>query len=191
MYEEVTIDMFMEAWFKEKYDRLSKEDFDICYAEYIDATGLFATEEFDLVAGIHYLTNKVNSIRIWVSLQRQYILIFQEPYLEHLDFLTRYGYNIKWNGDVEDFEKQLNNILLRDSKSKVDLESKQKKLNDLRDKKDKPLTPKQTREQFIRMMNSLGKIGFTISKKETTVEELALMLTQQFEEQDKLQMKYG
>ena len=41
------------------------------------------------------------------------------------------------------------------------------------------------------MINSLGKIGFNIDKNETTVEELALMLKQQFEENEKLEMKYA
>jgi hypothetical protein len=41
MYEDVTIKDFMSAWFKGDYSKLSKEDFDLCYSEYIDSTGMY------------------------------------------------------------------------------------------------------------------------------------------------------
>lgn len=192
MYEDVTIKDFSDAWFREKYDKLSKEDFDICYSEYIDAAGMFATEEFDLVSGIHYLTNRINTIKTWVSLQKQSVFLLGEPFLDEIDFLSRYGHHIVWNNDIEDFNKQLDRIILRDSRYQVDLEQKYKKLDELRSKSNhKILDKKQERELFIRMLNSLSKIGFSINKNETTVEELALMLKAQFEENEKLEMKYA
>ena len=182
----------MSAWFKEDYSQLSKDDFDTVYSEYIDATGMFASEEFDLVSGIHYINNRINTIKTWVSLQKQCLFLLGEPFLDELDFLSKYGHHVSWNNDIEDFNKQLDRIIIRDSRYQIDLEQKYKKLDELKNKKDiKEPTKKDEREQFIRMINSLGKIGFNIDKNETTVEELALMLKQQFEENDKLEMKYG
>jgi hypothetical protein len=192
MYEDVTIKDFMSAWFKKDYSKLSKEDFDLCYSEYIDSTGMYVTEEFDVVAGIHYLTNRINTIKTWVSLQKQCLFILGEPFLDELEFITKYGHHVVWNNDFEDFNKQLDRIILRDSKFQIELEQKHKKLEELRSKRNiKEVTKKDEREQFLRMLNSLSKIGFKIDKNETTIEELALMLKQQFEENEKLEMKYA
>ena len=87
----------------------------------------------------------------------------------------------------------MDKILLKDSKYQAELDKKQKQLFDYRKKKQtgEEISIKQTREQFIRMLNSLGKIGFKIDKNDTTVEELALMLKQQYEESEALKFKYG
>lgn len=186
MYEDVTIKDFSDAWFKEKYDKLSKDDFETCYSEYIDAAGLFATEEFDIVANIHYLNNRINSVKLWVDLQKKFINIFAEPYQEAFKFINKFGHKLKWNNDIENFINQLDLILVKESKYQVEFDKKQKQLLDARKKRgNQESNPKQSREQFLMMLNSLGKIGYKIDKNETTVEELALMLKQQEEENQK------
>ncbi len=193
MYENVTIKKFMKSWFNEDYSELSKEDFDTCYSEYIDAAGLFATEEFDIIANINYLNNRVNTVQMFVSLQKQYLEQFDEPYINALSFLRKFGYKLEWKGNNEEFINKLDKVLLMDSKYQVQLDTKMKQLFEYRKKKQggEETTIKQTRESFIRMLNGLGKIGYKIDKNETTVEELALMLKQQSEESEALKFKYG
>jgi len=190
MFEKVTIRQFTKAWFFEEYDELSQDDFDVCYSEYIDETGLYVTEEFDVIAGIHYLNNRINTIKTWVSLQKQYVSIFGRPFEDSL--VEKYGFHIKWNGNIEDYEKQLDRMTMMDTKFHVELNNKYKKLEEIRSKRDqKEMTKKDSRVQFIRMLNSLGKIGYNLDKDQTTVEELALMLKQQYEELQQFESKYG
>jgi len=192
VYEEVIIRDFMNAWFFEKYDKLSKEDFETVYAEYIDAAELYATEEFDIISSIHYLNTRINAVKLWISLQRQYIAYFGEPYEAGFKFLSKYGYSVEWENDIDKFEASLKRIELRETKKQFELETKTKALLTLRKNKNhEEETPKQTREQFIRLLNTLGKLGYKIEKDSTTVEEFALMLKQQFEEQQKIDLDAG
>lgn len=182
----------MKAWFSEDYSELSKEDFETCYTEYIDTAGLFATEEFDIVANIHYLNNRINSIKMWVSLQKQFLIQFKEPYFEAFKFINKFGHRLKWNKDIEDFVKQLDRVITKESKYQVELDKKQKQLLEYRKSKgEETVNVKQNREQFITLLNTLGKLGYKIDKNETTIEELALMLKQQYDEQEKLNFSHG
>lgn len=184
--EEITIDVFMEAWFKEKYDRLSKENFEIAYTEYIDTSGLAITQEFDLSCNIFYLTNRINIINLAVGIHKSFAeeFGFPYPYEDGYSTLEEFGYFISEFEDINKFLKELNDILSAEVVTQVELNSTKKQLEEFRKQADVGKKPdiKQTREQFIRMMNSLQKLGFKISRKETYVEELALIIQQQREE---------
>lgn len=189
----------MAAWFDKNYVELSLEDFELVYSEYLDTSGLFMSEYFELQSLIHHLNSRINYINLFVRIQRDFISNFFIPFQRDFDRLKEnYGYVVKWNGSVDDFEKQLKKIESRQIKHQSFLEEKiqelvklrkensgKKKFNGDDDKEteeDKDIKLKKSRVSFIRMLNSLGKIGYKLDKKLTTVEELALMIKQQIEE---------
>jgi len=190
-YEKVTIEEFMEAWFEQKNERLSESDFKIVYAEYLDASGLFMSDDFEKRSLIHHLNSRINYVKMFIRLQRDFMKEFDMPFIRDFEsFKDTYGYVLKWKGDLKEFESQLKKIETRQIKHDSFLEEKIQELNEHRakmqqTKKDEPeVDLKKSRMSFIRMLNSLGKIGFKIDKKTTTVEELALMIKQQLEEND-------
>lgn len=191
MYESVTVKQFSDAWFFGKYDTLSKEDFDICYSEYIDATGLFSTAEFDLICYVNYLNNKVNVLKLSVSIHKQFVEEFGTPFEEAFFVFRKFGYRVTWKNSKDDFFDQLDKILKKHSKFEIELNSKKQQLEKEREKHkdDKEPDKKKSRVEFLKMLNVLAKIGYRIDKNETTVEEMALMVKQQLEEQEEHKLK--
>lgn len=180
----------MDAWFEKDYNKVSEEDFKIIYAEYQDASGLFLTDDFEKRSFIHHLSSRISYIKIFLRLERDFIKEFQIPFTRDFENLKlEYGYVLKWNNDLEDFENQLKKIESREIKHHTFLEEKIKEIEDSRKaikknikEEEDEISLKKSRTSFIRMLNSLSKIGFKIDKKSTTVEELALMVKQQMEE---------
>lgn len=184
--EIVTIEQFMECWFNEKYENLSKENFDICYSEYIDISGLYNIKEFGLISQIHYLTNRITSVKLSLRIHREFIDFFGVPCVNEFSFLKKFSHTLYWNGNKEEFIKTLNRIESKESKYVIELERIQDELHNLRSKTNsKQPTVVQTRHQFIRLLNDLSKIGYRLERQTTTIEELALMIKQQSEEAHK------
>lgn len=191
-YEKYNIESFMSAWFDKDYTILSEADFKIVYAEYLDSSGLFMSDDFEKQGFINHLNSRINSVRMFIRLQREFILEFDMPFIRDFDrFKEEYGYVLYWRDDIKEFEQQLKKVESREIKHTIFLEEKIKELNDSRktnnkkeyeDETDDKL--KKSRTSFIRMMNSLGKIGYKLDKKTTTVEELSLMIKQQMEESE-------
>lgn len=196
MYCEIyTIQEFMQAWFNKDYSKINAEDFSILHSEYLDISGLYLSEDFEKIAYINNLSSRLNYVKLFVSLQRDFMQEFRSPFIRDFEHLKeKYGYVLKWNEDLEDFEEQLQRVEMREIKfgnilnQKIDELSKLRKSN-VDDEEAKNVSLKDTRYSFIRMINSLGKIGFKIDKFTTTVEELALMIKQQFEEIEQLENK--
>lgn len=182
----------MEAWFSKNYTNLSEADFKIVYSEYQDASGLFLTEDFEKKSFINHLSQRINYVKLFVRLQREFIAEFEMPFIRDFGKIKeKYGYVVKWKDDIEDFEEQLKKIESREIKNHTFLEEKIKELNESRSKNQKQEKEdeddenlKKSRISFIRMLNSLGKIGYKLEKKTTTVEELSLMIKQQLEESE-------
>lgn len=198
-YEKYIVKDFMAAWFDKDYSVISKEDFDIVYAEYQDTSGLFISEDFEKRGYINHLSQRINYVKLFIRLQRDFMRDFDKPFLRSDEILSlkgEYGYNLKWNDDLQDFEEQLKKIESREIKYTSTLEAKIKELNDSRKAIEKKVkveeddeSLRKSRLSFIRMLNSLGKIGFKVDKMTTTVEELALMIKQQLEEAEEQQMR--
>jgi hypothetical protein len=184
--EEITIESFMKAWFKDDYSELSKENFEIAYTEYIDVSGLSITQEFDLIANIYYLTNRLNVINLAVDLHKSFLEHFDTPYPyeDGYQSLEEYGHYLLWMGDKEQHLQELDRILSSEGVTQAELNGAKKQLEDFRKQASNGEKPdiKQTREQFLRMITSLQKLGYNIRRKETYVEELALIISQQREE---------
>lgn len=184
-YENYTINQFKKAWFKEDYSEMSKEQFDIVYTEYVDTAQLFLTEEFEKVSYIHYINNRINSIKMAIRLQREFLNEFDIPYIKGFDFFKKFGHIIFWNNEKEKFLNALKIVETKEKKYISKLENEIKSLKENRLKKRKgEVTIKQKQQDFIRLIISLGKLNYKIDNDKTTVEELALMILQQKEENE-------
>lgn len=200
-YEDCTIENFMSCWFSKDYSNVSEQEFKIIYAQYLDASGLFLTEDFERISLIRHLNQRLNYVKLFIKLQRNYIIEFDKPFLRPDEFETlkqEYGYVLVWREDLVDFENQLKRIESKEIKHNSFLEGKIKELNDSRKDVDKEIKIendeeklKKSRISFIRMLNSLGKIGFKLDRKTTFVEELALMIRQQIEDSEEQSNRYG
>lgn len=186
-FEDVIINDFMDCWFKKDYSKISEDDFGIIYGEYMDTSGMFATAQFDLVIYIQDLSNRINSINYFIEIQNKFLKEFGVPYVDHFSFVEKFGHKLIWK-DNETFIKDCKKILLKERKYHTILKTKENQLIEERKKQNngEVVTDKQTRQSFIRMLNSLSKIGYNIDRTKTTVEELALMLKQHYEESEKI-----
>ena len=190
-YENYTLRQFEKAWFKEDYSEMTKEVFDEVYTEYIDAAGLFNSEDFELVCGIQFTNHRINFINMFVELQLKFMKDFKVPYAPAFELIKeKYGHVLVWRGKIKDFKEQLERVKIREKKYITIVETKIKELeeNRERDKKlvnqdeTKEYKLKKTRDAYIKTFVSLGKIGYSIDRDKTTVEDYASMIKQQFEE---------
>jgi hypothetical protein len=167
----------MECWFSNDFIRLSKDDFEIVYSEYIDLSGLYNSKEFELCTYINYLKNRIFVLKTVIATQEMYLDAFNEPYIDGFFIFDSFGYSVKWNNDVDDFQKQLKKIESHERQKSGELRRKEfefQQLKDARKNYKKPLI--QTRHDFIKMLNAFNKSGYKIDREKTTVEELALMI---------------
>lgn len=186
-YEDISIEEYINAKWRGDISVISPEEFVEIETQYIDTAGLYESAEFEKVSYIHYLNNRKNSIALSIRLQREFIENFNIPYVPELGFFKKFGHTVKWNNDITDFIEQLRRIESKEKKYISQLEIAIKELTDMREKKEKGVQQKkQTRGEFVSTLISLGKCGYRIKRKETSLEELAYMIKQQKEEQDKL-----
>lgn len=188
-YEKYTVNQFRDAWFKGNRTVITDEEFKIVYSEYVDTSGLFLSDDFEKQGLIYNLNQRINYVKMFIRLQRDFIHEFRMPFIKDFQNLKhKYGYVLYWNNDIEDFEKQLQRVEQREIKNGSFMDLKIDELN--RARKNKGISKEDeeslddSRKGFIRMVNSLGKIGFKIDGNVSTVEELALMIKQQFEENE-------
>lgn len=186
-YEDITINQFIKAWFKGDRTVMDEPTFQTVYTEYIDTAALYETDEFNQVTYIHYLNNRVNSIKIAIRLQKEFINNFDIPFINDLAFFKKFGHIVYWNNDKERFLETLDKVENKEKRYISELEKAIKNLKDTRLKKNKgERTVAETRAGFIKTLISLGKIGYKIDRDSTTVEELALMIKQQTEENESI-----
>ena len=183
-FDNYTVRQFMNAWFKQIYSLpkgIPKDDFQTVYNEYVDATRSFDTEQFEKVTYVHFLNARLNTMRLSIRLQREFIAEFCVPFVTQFEFLyDEYGHNLVWNDDIEDFLKQLERVENEEKLYVAELESAVVDLKKFK-KEDKPAI-ETTRESFVRMVNTLGKIGYKIEMDKTTVEELSFMINSENEQ---------
>ena len=185
-----TISQLMKCWFESKYNVLvisgdyTQEEmmqaFYRIHTEYVDLAGLYKNKEFELLGYINHLETRINIIAMSINLQRNFLDEFDIPLVEGFKTFKTYNHNLYWdfnNPDKLGFLSMLKKIETRTLTYKGQLIEKKKELFDLqKNKVEKKHTTIQSRQEFIRTLNALGKFGFRIDKNETTVEELALMV---------------
>lgn len=185
-YENYVIRIFENAMFKDDRSVMSNEEYDTVYTEFIDTAKMYEEEEFQQVSYISYLHGRINSIKIGIRLQREFINNFDIPYIPAFQMFKNNGVSIYWKGDKENFLSALERIEKGQKKYTSEVENCIKNLMDFRLKKQQGDNPvKIKRETWIKNINTLGKIGYKIDKDKTSVEELALMIVQQKEENKK------
>lgn len=172
----------MRAWFKNDYSEISEKIFKVAYSEYIDTSERFANKEFELVSQIHYLNNRINCVKLCIIIQKEFINNFGKPYIPDFGSFKKFGYTLYWKNNINDFLLALTRIESTEKKNVIKLEAAKKKLIEERAKSNSgessDLT-KESRHDFIKMLNVLGKIGYKIDKDKTTVEELALIIKEE------------
>jgi hypothetical protein len=186
-YENYTLGQFKRAWFKSDRSEtgIPDSDFEIVYTEYIDTVGAYKSDQFDKAGWIKHLEAKINTVTIWIKIQRDFISDFGRPFVERLAFMEEFGHYIEYT-DNDSFFVELEKIE-QDLKGDIsELNGSIKELEDI--KKSEPVvevTLKERREAFVRNQNTLGKIGYKIDEDKTSVEEYALMIKQQNEENER------
>lgn len=187
-YENWTVRQLMNAWFRKDYSEMSEDELHTVKTEYIDTAGLYDENVFQKVTYIHFVSARINSIKLSIKLQKDFISEFGVPYKPAFPFLNKFGHRVKWNESEDEFLSQLDKIERRESRYTSILENEIVELKKLQKEAKIPEEEdeKTTRERFIRTVNTLGKIGYKIDYDKTTVEEMALMIKQQTEEVDSI-----
>lgn len=184
-YENYTVKQFREAWFSNDRSVMDDETFKEVYNEYLDTAELYEKEEFLRVSRIHYLNGRINSIKIGLKLQRGFLDNFGIPYIKDLKCFEKFGHKLFWKGDRTNFLEQCKKIERREEKFVDEVENELELLYQMREKKQvKEFTTKESRGNFIKTFNSLGKIYFHLTW-ETSVEDYSHMLKQATEETKK------
>lgn len=196
-----TIKQFMRCAFENKYDglvisgkpsqKVLKDAFEFIYAQYVDISGLFLSQEFEILAYIDSLNKRLGTLREYVGLQNGFYSHFGMPYLKGFWIHEKYGYRFTWDpNNPEIFLQKLNQIPVKESKYKIKIAEKTKELLDLRKKKEKKehvlLEP---RKSFIMTLNRLQQQKFVIDKSTTDMETLALMIKDIRDQQEENKMQ--
>lgn len=187
------IKQFKKCSFEEKYKVLlidgeaSDEDlrnaFEYIYAEYVDLSELFISQEFEMVAYINSLDNRIQFMRRWIELQRKFIFNFKCPYIKSFFMVKKYGHNVYYDWDQPEqkrndaFLQKLAKMELGEKKNDLMVAKKVDELMALRKKKVAKIhTILESRKSFISMLNRLRQAHFVIEDDKTSVEDLALMI---------------
>lgn len=200
-----SVKQFMQCSFDGKYKALliegdADEDqlrnaFEIIYAEYVDLSDLYQSQEFEMVAYINSLDNRIQVIKRFVDLQRKFLKQFDVPYSRGLGIVKKYGHNVYWDAnhpDKDAFLRMLIKVEMKEKKYEGIVNKKVDELLELRKKKvKKEHSILESRKDFVTMLNRLQQSRFAIDKDKTSVEELALMIKDQRDqvEEQKMQAK--
>lgn len=190
-YELYTVQQYMDALYKGDRSVMSEEILKEVNTEYIDTAGLYETEEFQKVSHIHYINNRINTIKLEIALQKRFLSEFGVPFINQFEwFKKRFGHRLVWKCNEldilecqDDFLEQLKKIELKENKYISTVEKDIKELIEMRDKKNskKVSSNEESRGSFIRTLISLRKLNYVIVNTVTTVEELSWMIKMQQE----------
>lgn len=163
------------------------------YAQYADLSGLYQTREFELSAYIDNLDKRVHTVERFLELQRLFVTEFETPFVPGFSLMKKYGYNLHWNFEnpqIDLFVRKLGQIEMKEKKYRTILNAKINELIEFRKKLiKKEFTLLESRKEFITGMNRLQQAKFVISKNETTVEELSLMIRDARDQQEEVKMQ--
>jgi hypothetical protein len=184
-YEKFSVKQFREALFSNDRSVMDDETFKQVYNEYLDTSELYEKEEFIKVSRIHYLSGRINFIKISLKLQRGFLENFGIPYIKDLKSFEKFGHKLYWKGDRYNFLEQCSKIEKREAKFIDEVDNELELLYQMREnKKVKEFTAKESRSNFIKTFNSLGKLYFHLTW-ETSVEDYSHMIKQATEETKK------
>lgn len=182
---------FMAAWFDGNYavigEGATREHFEAIKTDYIDMAGLYASRDFDMTYNLLMYENRLNVIQNFMIVQRGYIDAVGVPKLDSLDMLERFNHVIIWQDDKEKFLKKLEQVDLKENKTRALLNQLEKQITDNNGKKEAVfVSQSQERKNFMSMIINLEKNGYKIDEVKTTVEKLAIMIQRQREEYERM-----
>lgn len=181
-YENYTIKDLREAIFSDDRSIMTEEVFKEVYNEYLDTSELYEKEEFLRVARIHYLSGRINFIKIELKLQRGFLDNFGVPYIKDLKSFDKFGHRLYWNNDKLAFLAQCDKIERKERKYIDEVDNELEMLYTMRSKKGSgEYSSKESRGKFIKTFNSLGKIYFNLTWS-TSIEDYSHMLKQATDE---------
>ena len=189
LLDEITIDEFRMAKFKNDRSIVSESELRDLEIEYYDIAGLFKTEDFSRVSHINYLSTRNNSVEFFCKLQIEFLVEFKVPYSIGFDFIKKFGYNLKWNNNPIEFLSQIENIRRKEKKFVSQLEDAIKELRDYRLNSDNGGKEEVTIASFLNTLFYLRKCGLHFDNKLTSMEELAYMIKYQLEQNKKDEAK--
>lgn len=178
---DISVRKFMACLFNKDYSDV--ENWDTLYLEYIDLSGIGENRELALMTNIHNLQVRLAHITSFIEFQKLFYLEFNQPYVKAFDDLRKYNHKLNWDpSNREEFLNQLKRVEAKEKRNVAELDVLIKELTDI--KKGAPVVKEDhnSRADFIRMLNSLNKEGYSIDKDKTDMEELSLMIKQQNEE---------
>jgi len=177
-----TINQYIKCLFDNNYTVLGegseqeqKEAFHNIETEYIDLSGQFETGEYETIRNILALSSRIELINTLFYIEDTFLKEFKHPFLPAFKEFKKFGYTLKWNDDIEDFYDQLLNVKSSEQSYLVDLEIEKKKLK--KPETDEEKSPAK-RADFIRMLIGLQKQKYIIDRNVTTVEDLAIMVSE-------------
>lgn len=163
-----------------EYEKDLADAWETIYEEYVGISGAAKTKEFELIKALTNIQSRLSSIPAIVEVQRLFVLHFGVPHFPGLVQLKKFGYNIFWNTaapDPELFEKKMSEVIAKEKRFVSERDARIKDLADLyRDGVKSKSDSKKERTEFMRLINHVGKFGFTVNKAVTTVEEFAIMV---------------
>jgi hypothetical protein len=144
--------------------------------EYLDASGN-NPEELKHIRPVYAKKCRNRCVELCFLTVNGMLDMFNEPFPDALPLLKQNGHNIRWNGDIDDYKKQVKQSAIREITHSVkldELESELKKFQELQAK----TSPSADNELtlFYRLLNSLEASGYKIDEDKTNVARFAIMV---------------
>lgn len=179
-----TVGSYMECRFAKNFNVLviegnpSQEELMEAFSkindEFIDMSGIVDSAEFELANSIFYLDNRVKMIDMLIYIQEESLKRIGVPCFCAISRFKRWGHNLNWKKDIQDFWHQLEIVKSKEKKYAEELDMLLDQLIKVRQDRESLPELKQ-REEFIRMLNNIQKEYFKIDRDKTYIEEVAIM----------------
>lgn len=146
---------------------------EIVYIEFIDLSGLAATDEYDLLVAINNIIIRIETVPTYIEVQRQCIKHFNLYHPVATEKLKKFGYPMP--NEVSKAEAFLSSVLSKEKRWRQDLRQANAKLEKL--KHPEGNDAKKASRSWGKTKNEMSKRqGYRIDSKLTLVKEYALMI---------------
>lgn len=179
---ECTINQYIKCLFDKNYSALGEgteqellDAFQNIETEYIDLSGQFESGEYEIIRNIMTISSRIEMVNILMYIHDTCLTEFGRPFLPAITDLKKFGYELIWNNDIEDFRKQLEGIQISEQRYLIQLEDYKTKL---KKPEENIIKTERNRPEFIRMLINLQKQGYKIDRDVTTIEDLAIIVSE-------------
>jgi hypothetical protein len=190
-----TINQYLSCMFDAEYSVLGEgadaDTWNSIYLDFIDMSGMAATEEYSLIVTIHNLENRETMLRQLVAITAEAIGITGQVPPNPAARLAHYGHRLP--SDPQVALHTLSGIERKERRYAHDLRAARRRLDALRGTQSTDnADTKGARRREIQRINALGTI-YRIDRDKTTLEEYALMIREQEEirQQEQLRKQFS